>query len=484
MEKRNSLFKNTIYKSILSFVNIVIPIIIGPYIVRLLDVELYGIYNRVFSEFQMFLAFASFGIYNYGVREISKFRDDKEKVSKLYSNLFVISLFSNLAVLIIYMIYTFLTSKGIATKLYLVMIIQIFANIIYVEFVNEALENYRFITIKSVIVKLIYFISLLLFVRNPDDIVIYAVIICLTVFINNFVSFLYANKRIQFNWSDIHVTHYLKPLFAVLVISNVDLLYSQLDKVMLGRYVDDVSVTLYYIPYYLVGTLASIPQSVVNVSIPRLSYLLRNEGKEIYQEKLNYSISSLLFIIVPMCFGLFVIADEVIFLYAGEKYSSAVLTLMIASVVRIAISLESVMNHLVLYPNDKENRIVKVSLICGVLNLFANFILVKLNIFNPSTALITTGLSEMFVFIWHYIYAKTKLKIAVNIFSKKNLLYFALGLLFIPISLFVRMFHLGFVLTLCLIIVLCVTGYFVVLYYVKDNNLMFILSKFKRGGRK
>ena len=40
MAKKNTLFKNTIYKSILSIVNIVVPIIIGPYIRRVLDVEL------------------------------------------------------------------------------------------------------------------------------------------------------------------------------------------------------------------------------------------------------------------------------------------------------------------------------------------------------------------------------------------------------------------------------------------------------------
>ena len=56
---------------------------------RLLDVELYGTYNRVYAEFQMFLAFASFGVYTFGVREISKIRNDKEKISKLFSNLFL-----------------------------------------------------------------------------------------------------------------------------------------------------------------------------------------------------------------------------------------------------------------------------------------------------------------------------------------------------------------------------------------------------------
>ena len=57
MSKKNTLFKNTIFKSLLNIVNIVVPLIIGPYIMRLLDVDLYGTYNRVLSEFQVFMEF-------------------------------------------------------------------------------------------------------------------------------------------------------------------------------------------------------------------------------------------------------------------------------------------------------------------------------------------------------------------------------------------------------------------------------------------
>ena len=216
--KKNTLFKNTIYKSILSLVNIVIPIIIGPYIVRLLDVNLYGTYNRVLSEFQIFLAFASFGVYNYGVREISRIRNDKKATSKLFSNLFLISLFSNILVLVIYLFYVIFSSSGIATSLYMIMIIQIVANVFYVEFVNEALENYKFITIKSVIVKIIYFIALLLFVRKPDDVILYAIIVCLTILLNNIISFIYSKKKIKFDFSEFKLKKYIKPLIAVLII--------------------------------------------------------------------------------------------------------------------------------------------------------------------------------------------------------------------------------------------------------------------------
>ena len=79
---QKTLFKNTFYKSLLNIINIVVPLIIGPYITRLLDIELYGIYNKVYSEFQIFLTFASFGIYTYGIKEISKVLEISEGTVK------------------------------------------------------------------------------------------------------------------------------------------------------------------------------------------------------------------------------------------------------------------------------------------------------------------------------------------------------------------------------------------------------------------
>ena len=171
LENKKSLFKNTIYKSILSFVNILIPLLVGPYIVKLLDVNLYGAYNKVYADFQLFLTFASFGVYTYGIKEISKIRNDKKKVSKLLTNLFVISLISNFIVGGIYIGYSFVIAKDITRTLYLLMLIQIIANIFYIEFVNEALENYKFITLKTLIIKIFYMASLFIFVKKPTDII-------------------------------------------------------------------------------------------------------------------------------------------------------------------------------------------------------------------------------------------------------------------------------------------------------------------------
>lgn len=474
---KKSLFKNTIYKAILSFVNIVIPLLVGPYVVKLLDVELYGIYNTVYAEFQVFLIFASFGLYTFGMREISKIRDDKKKVSELFSNLFLISIISNTVVCLVYLLYAFFTSSGTALLLYCIMTIQIVGNIFYIEFVNEALENYKFITIKTVIVKILYLISIFLFLRKPDDIAIYAVIVSLVNFVNNMISFIYAKKHIKFDFKNVKIKKYIKTLITILIITNIELLYSQLDRVMLGKVVNGVAVSMYYIPYYLISTLASIPYSIIMVSIPRLSYVVANESKENYVQILNKIISSLLFIILPMCMGVFALAHEVIYLYAGDEYLACVPALMVACVTRVMLSTESVLTHLVMYPNNREKTLLKFSFGCGIINLILNSLLVAFNVLSPLTAMLTTLIAEIALIAIEYTYINKKLDIRPKFISKQNLVYLTLSVMFIPIALLIKYINFGFYVNIVLIIILCVSLYGGVLLLKKDENLILIKNK-------
>lgn len=474
---KKSLFKNTIYKAILSFVNIVIPLLVGPYVVKLLDVELYGIYNTVYAEFQVFLIFASFGLYTFGMREISKIRDDKKKVSELFSNLFLISIISNTLVCLVYLLYAFATSSGTALLLYCIMTIQIVGNVFYIEFVNEALENYKFITIKTIIVKILYLAAIFLFLRKPSDVAIYAVIVSLVVFANNILSFIYAKKHIKFNFKNIKIKKYIGTLITILIITNIELLYSQLDRVMLGKVVNGVAVSMYYIPYYLISTLAAVPYSIINVSIPRLSYVVANESKENYMNTLNKIISSLMFIIIPMCMGVLALAYEVIYLYAGDEYLACVPVLIAACIIRIFLSMESCITNLVMYPNNQEKTLLKISFGCGILNLILNSLLVVFKVLNPLTAMLTTLVAEIILIIIEYTYISKKLDIKPKFISKQNLTYLILSILFIPIALLIKFIDFGFYINIVLIVVLCVALYGGVLLLTHDENLIMIKNK-------
>ena len=314
---------------------------------------------------------------------------------------------------------------------------------------------------------------------KPDDIIIYAVVISFIVFLNNIISYIYVKRKIKFTFKNLRILQYIKPLFLVLVLTNVEILYGQLDRIMLGKFVSDVAVTEYYIPYYLISMLASIPYAVINVSIPRLSYIVKTEGLESYKRTLKTSISSLLFIIVPMCFGVAVLSKEVVFLYAGNKYQNISNTLILACIIRIIISIESVLTNLVLYVNDKEKTIVKLSFLYGIANLIMNILLIVFNVLTPFNAMLTTGIAEIALITTQYLYIKRKMNITVPLLTKQNITYFILSLCFIPISYIVKAINFGFYANIIVVMALCVLLYAGILLIKKDESLYIVLNKFK-----
>ena len=281
MAKNNgdsSLGMNAIYKMILNVFNLLVPLFVGPYIAGLLDKDLYGMYNRVYAEFQVFFILGAFGIYNYGVRELSKVRGNAKKTQEIFSSLFIIGVISNVVVTIFYIAYFMIRGTGVDRYVYLVMIIQMASNIFYIEFMNEAVENYAFITKKTIIVRILYFIAIFALVKEPTDVVIYSVVVSLTVFLNNMISYVYLKRQYKFSWTSIRIRQHITPLIVTLLLVNVELLYSQLDKIMLSPFVNDIAVTEYTIPTTLVGMVATIPLALISVAIPRLSnYVGKND---------------------------------------------------------------------------------------------------------------------------------------------------------------------------------------------------------------
>ena len=150
-----SITTNSIYNFLLKVFRLIVPVLVGPYIQRLFDKELYGVFNDATTWLDFALIFGVFGIYTYGVREVAGVRDNAEKCRKLYTSLFVIGLCTNTIVLAAYTGIVWFSVDSLYRAIYLVLGVKVFANIFMVEWLNEAIENYRFITIKTVVVRLI-----------------------------------------------------------------------------------------------------------------------------------------------------------------------------------------------------------------------------------------------------------------------------------------------------------------------------------------
>lgn len=483
--KQKSVAMNGIYKALLNIFNLMVPLIIGPYITGLLSVDLYSAYNRVFAEFNMFLVIGAFGIYNYGLREISKVRENPEKIDKLFTSLFVAGLISNAVMVVIYVAFALFRSKShIDLYLYLIMIIQIVAQVFYIEFVNEANEDYAFITKKTIIVRVLYLISILVFVRKPSDIMPYAIVVSMTVLLNNLISYFYLKKKIKFNFKGVKIVPHLVPLFVAFLIANVEILYTQLDKVMLGGVIGDIAVTEYFIPTQLVGMIAAVPLALISVVIPRLSVYVGLKDKASYENLLNKTINNSMLIVIPMSLGMAALANEIMQFYSQGKYTYIFPVLIAAGFARIIYGFQSIVINLVMYLNSLEKPLTFLLLIFGLLNLILNSILVVIGKFTPMTSLVTTALAVLCFNIVTYIFTRKKVDVEYKLITKRVLGYLVVSLTFFPIAWKVRGLGLSMWPTILIVMTICSILYLVYLIITKDAFLFEILNKVRAKVKK
>lgn len=478
--QKKSLLKNAIYKITLNFFNLIVPVIIGAYVYRTLGTDAIGRVKTGETIFNYFFIFAAFGVYQYGLREVSRIKNDKQKVNQLFTSLFTLGLLTNLVTLLIYLAVSYIGYGGkVLFPVLMVYSLNFFLNIFFVEWVNEAYEDYGFITLKTMIVKLIYVALLLTFVKSADNYLIFIGLLATTTGLNNIISFVYVKRKVKFDFKNISFRPHLKPLFLVVIFSNGNILYSQLDRFMLGEFVNERSVSYYTMAQQIATMINALMLSIIQVTIPRLSYLLGGENDEQYLsllKKIAKVYSALLF---PAAIGLYVIADVAVVLYGKEEFIPAGPVLSIFALYMITIGFESILSNQVIYIKKKENILVRLIFICGFINLALNVGCLYFGVLDARTAIMTTAIANVFLIGSEYIYIRKFLKVPFQLLSWTNLKYLVYSVLFIPISLVIRSFVNGTLLLTVLIITACGLYYFLVLLATKDEIVSLFTAKLK-----
>lgn len=481
-----SISKNIFFKLLLNIFNLIIPILIGPYALRVLGPENMGTVNFSQTIYGYFYIFAGFGVYQYGLREVSRVRDNKEKLSSVFTNLFIFTLITNIITVAIYVIFIHNSYYGSQTYIAcMIMTFNLVANVFYIEWLNEALENFGFITIKTIVVRIIYVILLLTTVRSSDNLKEYMIVLVLYTLLNNLLSFIYIKRRIKFNFSNIKLKKHIKPMFLVVILSNANVLYTQLDRLMLGQFVSTVSVAYYATAQNISTMINTLLLTVITVTIPRLSNYVANDSDEEYLTLLD-KISKLYFLFLfPASIGMFLLSKEIILLYGGSEYMASVPIMMVFSLYIISLGYDTILSNQVMYTRRKEKQQVKIIFIGGLINLLLNILLVVFGKYNGTTAVATTLFANICVIVMENIYVRKVLKVKFNIFSMDKLKYMFVSLLFIPVTFIIRQFtgnifesqELNAI--VISLITVAVNGliYFLVLFIIKDENLMEVKNK-------
>ncbi|MBS9767862.1 MAG: oligosaccharide flippase family protein [Flavobacteriaceae bacterium] len=187
MQNKISLFKK--YKDIIEnfgslyiiqIANIVFPLITLPYLVRVLGIANFGLvtFAQVFLGY--FVILVDFGFELSATRFISINRDNKEKITRIFSAIMLIKVFLLvLSFLILLLLVSFVPKFNADPLLYCYMFGIVIGQGLFPVWFFQGMQKMKYITFLNLITKTLFLVLVFVFIQSPDDYLNYPILVSL-----------------------------------------------------------------------------------------------------------------------------------------------------------------------------------------------------------------------------------------------------------------------------------------------------------------
>ena len=400
--KAKSVKLNFIMNMVLTMSNFIFPLITFPYVSRILLPIGTGKVAFATSIVTYFSMFAQLGIPTYGIRVCAQVRDDKEKLSRTVQELLGISIWTTVAAYLLFFIGLWTVPRMRADKtLFLIVSTMILFNSIGMEWLYKGLEEYSYITIRSIIVKIISVGAMFLLVKSKEDYVIYGGISIFASSASNVLNFMNAHKYVSLRpTGKYNFRQHMKPIMIFFAMSCATTVYTNLDTVMLGFIKTDEDVGYYNAAVKIKGILVSIITSLGTVLLPRASYYIEHNLKREFEKITKKAINFVCVAALPMMVYFILYAREGIYFLSGDTYGGSVLPMQILMPTLFFIGLTNIMGIQVMVPLGKEKWVLYSVTLGAVVDMLINVVLIPG--MASSGAAIGTLIAEAAVLVYQY----------------------------------------------------------------------------------
>lgn len=369
--------KNFFYSSILTTANYLFPMLTYPYVARVLGVDKIGLCNFADSIINYFLLFSMMGIGQVGIREIAKVKENPQKLNQTYSSLLVLNTISTAIAVIALLIAIFYVPQLYAHKeLMIVGAVRLLMGYLQIEWLFKGLEDFKYITVRTVTIKVFYVMAVFLFVKDRGDYVIYFALYTLMVAVNAIINVFYARHFVHFTFRKLTISPFLKSFLILGLYMFLTTMYSSFNVAFLGFSSNETQVGYYTTATKLYCILLSLFTAFTGVMLPRMSSLLAEGKTEEFKNLLHRSVNILMMFSTPLVFFSVVFAPQIIGILSGKGYEGAILPMRIVMPLMIIIGYEQILVIQTLMPLKKDRAILINSIIGAVCGLLLNILIV------------------------------------------------------------------------------------------------------------
>ena len=400
--------KNYLYNLSYQILTIILPIITVPYVTRIFTSEALGnyvFYNSIVSYFSLF---AMLGIGVYGTKQIAAASD----VSSTFWNIYAIQLIASILAMAVYIIAIF-SIPQMGGIIPLIVGITLFAKMIDISWLFSGKEDFKKITIRNTVVRIIGVISIFTFVKSSDDLYLYVFLIVIFDFLGQFVMWVPAKKFIKrpsFNAKVIKKNLY--PIVLLFLPQVAISLYVVLDRTLLGLLGSYSDVGIYEQGQKLISILLKVVSSLGVVMLPRVANLLSERRDKEAQNMVKFSFILYNLIIFPMIFGLIAVNEVFVKLFLGQNFQDVKYVLYVIVFNIMFVGWTNILGYQVLVVRNKNKEFMLSTTIPAFVSVAVNIAVIPF--FGYIGASITSVVVEVLVFAIQWYYSR-------NIINKKLL---------------------------------------------------------------
>lgn len=397
----SSLKRNIILNYINTISGLIFPIITFPYAARVLMPEGIGVVNFQNSIIGYIVLLTSLGIPLYAVREVAKCQNDLELRDRTTVEIIILSIaFSLLGYIAVWLLGEFVPRISEELTLFYILSLTIIFTGIGVPWFYQGVEDFLFVTVRGLIVRILFALCLFIFVKDESDLLIYGLIIVGSTVGNNLINFIHLRKYVQLSrihWEQLNITKHIKPAFRIFLLNVVISIYIRLNIIMLGFMVDDRAVGLFTAGMKLTYLIRIVVTSLGTVMIPRCSHLIGENKFDEFNAVITKSFRLMMFSAIPLTAGIILLSRPITLCFCGADFADAINIVICTAPTIIIISITNIIGLQILYPYGKENLVIMSTLVAAVLNVVLNILLIPP--FAAIGAAISTLISELAVLV-------------------------------------------------------------------------------------
>lgn len=407
--KYKSIKLNFVMNAILTMSTFIFPLITFPYVSRVLLPVGTGKVNFATSLISYFTMFAQLGLPTYGIRACVKVRDDREELTRTVHELLFINLVMGLLAYIV-LAFMLLTVPRLQEDriLYIIISLNIFLSAIGMEWLYKALEQYVYITIRSILFKLVALIAMFLLIHEQKDYVIYGGITIFASSASSVCNFFNVHKYIGLKpVGNYNFKKHLKAIAVFFAMACASTIYTHLDTVMLGFIKSDEDVGYYSAAVKIKTIMVSIVTSLGAVLLPRCTYYVEHKLIEEFHRVCSKALNFVVLFATPLILFFVFFAKEGIYFLSGTAYDGAVLPMQIIMPTLLFIGISNIFGMQILVPLGREKIVLYSEVVGAITNLIINILLIPK--YASIGAAIGTVVAEAVVLIVQYVALKDEI---------------------------------------------------------------------------